>query len=484
MSDNQNDDKIIDIVTTYLENVFNFVGWDRSDFKEIVNNQNDNLTKGDVGTEQLIKICEYEVIKKIPKKIAGTNDNKIIADFIEFISMSKNYNKYTKLQIVAIFLNSIKEYRESISYLAILESNQALYQIINSNIDLNNIEKQKMQVIMNDNSINWLIEDYCSINNIDILDIIENNISKCDTTIVEHDSIYTLLRSAISLTKEEKESLIREYKQGNKKAKDLLVKGHLRFICSIARKYVGQGVPLLDLIQEGTIGFMKAMEKYDLEGHSNVQITSYAHDRIRQAVGRCVANNGKSIRLPVNIGQRRNMVINFATKLEFHLHREPTYQEIADKAGLTVKQVEEIYKLPDVISSIDDIVREENDTSFVELIKDEYAIDPQRAAEQKDIKDRMQGYLSRLKSRRTEQILRMRFGVDTDGPMTLEQIGQEFNLTRERIRQLESDGLEELKKIIEKENKRFLYYQMIYYPESQNKEVKQENNMGKTKKKI
>lgn len=247
------------------------------------------------------------------------------------------------------------------------------------------------------------------------------------------------------LTKEEQHALIRESQNGNVSAKNILVECNIRLVISIAKRYIGRGLAFDDLIQEGCIGIIKAIDKFDLTKYSHIKFSTYAYQWIRQAITRSIADTAKTIRVPVYANERLSKTLAIAEKLEKTLGRPPTPKEIAQELNISVKLVEDTYNLPK-ITSIDQTIGDDDDRFLGEIIEDKTAISPEDNAEKINTREQLEYFLSKLKSRRTESILRMRFGFDTGEPITLETVGQRFNLTRERIRQIEAKGLKELKK--------------------------------------
>lgn len=244
-------------------------------------------------------------------------------------------------------------------------------------------------------------------------------------------------------------------------AKNILVECNIRLVISIAKRYIGRGLAFDDLIQEGCIGIIKAIDKFDLTKYSHIKFSTYAYQWIRQAITRSIADTAKTIRVPVYANERLSKTLAIAEKLEKALGRPPTPKEIAQELNISVKLVEDTYNLPKV-TSIDQTIGDDDDRFLGEIIEDKTAISPEDNAEKINTREQLEYFLSKLKSRRTESILRMRFGFDTGEPITLETVGQRFNLTRERIRQIEAKGLKELKKMMETASK---------YPEHNNYHV-------------
>ncbi len=249
------------------------------------------------------------------------------------------------------------------------------------------------------------------------------------------------------LTPQEEIELAAKIKKGDKKAREHMIKANLRLVVKIARDYEGIGLPLLDLISEGNIGLMKAVERFDPA--KGGKLSTYGSWWIKQSIKRALANQSKTIRLPVHLVDKISKMRRVAMQLQEEFGREPTDEELAEELQTTASRISQMRMASIRPASLDAPIGDDDSNSFSEVVQDENAIDPYEMLEDKTVTGMLEDMVKKLDPREAT-ILRYRFGLDGGSERTLEEVGEKFNVTRERVRQIQNIALRKMRKMIEK----------------------------------
>ena len=348
-------------------------------------------------------------------------------------------------------VNNIKSFDERIEELVKLGKEQGYLtyeQIAKKTIDLD-LDSNALDDLYNvltENKIEVRAEDDEEGGEINLKDeIIIDDVPDESKDMSVNDNVRMYLKEIgkISLlTLEEEQELSKRVAEGDEHAKNILAESNLRLVVSIAKRYVGRGLLFLDLIQEGNIGLMKAVEKFDYD--KGYKFSTYATWWIRQAITRALADQARTIRVPVHMVETINKMARIERQMTLELNREPTDAELSKKMGLSVEKIAEIRKISQDPVSLETPIGEEDDSHLGDFLADERTMSPEEFATYEILKDELREVLDTLTVREKE-VLELRFGLFDGSSHTLEEVGKQFKVTRERIRQIEAKALRKLR---------------------------------------
>ena len=387
------------------------------------------------------------ILKKIkelmPYQAKTIIDNYINQKFNKLLNYNQTINNFDNLNA---FLEKFN-YTPNIDLIIDLINNNTIFnKMINTVFEKNKIiiTNGKYIDIFNNQLLKNTIETYCMINNIEIKE--EENIEYSDD-FISNDSVKTYLKEISQITilsPEEEKELAIKIKNGDMQAKKIFIERNLKLVVSIAKKYPNGGVPLLDLIQEGNIGLMTAVDKYDVT--KGYKFSTYATHWIRQAITRSIANYGRNIRIPAHMFEKYLTYRKTVTNLEKKLGREPTPEEVAKEMNISTSEVIKLNMLQTDTQSINVMIGNDEDTELSEIIPSTNKT-PEEVALSTSLQQNIIKLLDECNLKeREKEVLKLRYGLDNQNIMTLEEIGIKFNLTRERVRQIEAKAIMKIRK--------------------------------------
>ena len=353
-------------------------------------------------------------------------------------TQAKFDEKLKSLLAIAKKKKNVLEYQEIVDYFADMALGEEQFDKVLETLEQGGVDVLRIveEDIVDDEEIILSEEDEVDMENLDL-------------TIPDGISIEDPVRMYLKeigkvplLSAEEEIELAQRMEEGDQEAKKRLAEANLRLVVSIAKRYVGRGMLFLDLIQEGNLGLIKAVEKFDYR--KGYKFSTYATWWIRQAITRAIADQARTIRIPVHMVETINKLIRVSRQLLQELGREPTPEEIAEEMNLPVERVREILKISQEPVSLETPIGEEEDSHLGDFIQDDNVPVPADAAAFTLLKEQLVEVLGTL-TEREQKVLRLRFGLDDGRARTLEEVGKEFNVTRERIRQIEAKALRKLR---------------------------------------
>ena len=318
--------------------------------------------------------------------------------------------------------------------------NNADFEEVLEKTDLDPEEIDSIYLLLQKEGIDLTFQDM-DIETDDIDLDIDIDVAELEEIEIEEDPLKEIVKVPL-LTAEQEMGIAKRMEAGDDEAKKELAEANLRLVVSIAKRYVGRGMSFLDLIQEGNLGLIKAVEKFDYT--KGFKFSTYATWWIRQAITRAIADQARTIRIPVHMVETINKLIRVSRQLLQELGREPTPAEIGKEMGFSEEKVREIQKIAQDPVSLETPIGEEEDSHLGDFIEDDNAPAPSEAASYALLKEQLMEVLNTL-TEREEKVLRLRFGLDDGRARTLEEVGKEFNVTRERIRQIEAKALRKLR---------------------------------------
>ena len=423
------------IILSKLESKYAFLGWDSASFSDVISEVDNKLS-----LKKNLLNCEEKLAKKILFGKDFDKSAKVVKRYVKVISSDTNYSLLEKIRLVALLFSGAENLNTSLLYKDILTSNMYIRTMINS------VEESDIQKLFDYDEVVRLSEDFETFNlEVEAKNKKVDNFVSGDDEFTEIVNTYRYIYPDLLTPEKEKELLIRA-KEYDKFAISELVGHNWRLVLSVAKGYIGRGIPLADLFQEGNLGLIKAINKFDLE--KGFKLSTYSIWWIRQGIARYIQINSRMIKYPVYIQDKVFAVKKVYDDLKRKFGTKPSYQDVADVLDMDVEKVIEIFNLPDATTSLNQVIGDDEDTEFQDFLADINALSPEEYAEKEVLKDEVAIYLSRL-PKREKKVIMLRYGIDDGIPKTLEVVGEKMGVTRERIRQIEAKALRRLKRIIE-----------------------------------
>ena len=444
-------DKLYRLLTPTLieiRNEYSYLSSSKADIDNWLKKIVEEKYKKVISNDKIVSIDFATVVKKninhyLKKRFTEGKGLEIFNRYVDKNVKGRKKTQYFLKKIIDFFYG-FNYYPDNEVCLSILNNNEKVNQILAKVVEEKKYLLGKMEIekIFKDDISVSLVETYCILNNIKIIhDNIDNDIDNNVDYMDDNTTNYFNLGASL-LTEEEKMKLLVIVKQGDKKARDIMVEKNLKLVIKIAVKYQGRGLELSDLVQEGSIGLMKSIDRFDLK--KGCRFSTYATWWIRQAIVIAVHEQGRAVRLPVNLNGKIIKTKNTITKLEKELSREPTTEEIANNLNVSIKKVEEILTASQTMTSINQRVNDDNYSELGDLIENNMAT-PEEVTIERVTAEEIREKLSIL-SDRQRQVIMLRFGLDGDEPRTLQEIGDIIGCTRENVRLMELKILKKLKR--------------------------------------